>query len=514
MTENLPDHSADHWSEPPASRRLHPRSLLLAIPRIGPQLVQTVPALIGIGAIGRWSLIGPAIAAIILFTIGSKWLAWWRFAWRVDADDIRIDSGIFTRTHRTIPFDRIQDVSIEQGLLARSLGLARVSFETGGGGGKAATDAVLDAITLADATALRDHVRAQRQSLAAAAADGPLAPMDQPAIPVDHGIMLFHMPLRRLLIAGLFNFSLAIFAVLFGLLQTFDNVLPYQVFSPRFWVNLAEGTMAEQWLMAHRWLAIGGTVVAVGLAGIVTGVARTIIAEWGFTLTSDPRGLRRVRGLLTRTDVVLPRRRVQSATILTGPVRRRLGWHALHLQSLAADRSGEGDHVVAPLASFDEIDRILPNANLSRLPAVPHDDWQRAHVSIIFGVPLTLAVIAIIAFAGLSAVAPDARLLALLPAGSALLMLLLGWLDWRARRWTFDGDRLHVIDGFLARRHVILPARSIQSAQIDTGPLARRLGIASLQLGVAGGNAGHYRISAMPVTAAARLRHRLIGGQP
>ena len=58
-------------------------------------------------------------------------LYWWRFT-RVGENEIRIDSGIFSRTHRSIPFDRVLDVDIIQGPVARLLGLARVKFETGG----------------------------------------------------------------------------------------------------------------------------------------------------------------------------------------------------------------------------------------------------------------------------------------------------------------------------------------------------------------------------------------------
>ena len=40
-------------------------------------------------------------------------------------------------------------------------------------------------------------------------------------------------------------------------------------------------------------------------------------------------------------------------------MRRALGWFELKLQSLAQDEAGKGDHVVAPLARPEEVERIL-----------------------------------------------------------------------------------------------------------------------------------------------------------
>src|SRR5215208_6145418 len=89
------------------------------------------------------------ITGITLLLIGLAGILfyWTRFEFRVGTSEIRIDSGVLSRRHRSIPFDRIQDVDITQGPVARLLGLAQVSFDTGGSGvGK--DEGVLHAITL------------------------------------------------------------------------------------------------------------------------------------------------------------------------------------------------------------------------------------------------------------------------------------------------------------------------------------------------------------------------------
>src|SRR5690606_15706409 len=116
-----------------------------------------------------------------------------KFSYRVGAREIRIDSGLLNRTHRSIPFDRVQDVTIEQGPLARALGLARVQFETGGSAGSGEDDGSLAAVSLLRAAEIRDLVRASR-GLAAASTAAVQPTMEDASI--------FAMDLRRVLLAG------------------------------------------------------------------------------------------------------------------------------------------------------------------------------------------------------------------------------------------------------------------------------------------------------------------------
>ena len=124
----------------------------------------------------------------------------------VRAGEIVIERGVFHRQRRIIPFSRVQDVAIEQRLLARLFGTAKVKIETGG---SAADEGHLDMIALADAHALRD--------LSAAATAMPTAPTAA-GEPV-----LFAINFARLLHSGLFNFSLLFLAAIVAALQYLDQ---------------------------------------------------------------------------------------------------------------------------------------------------------------------------------------------------------------------------------------------------------------------------------------------------
>jgi putative membrane protein len=145
--------------------RLHPLFLIKGLRRSLRSLGGAYALIAYLAVSGRWSTAVIAAVAILLLGVGGTILYWSRFQFRVGQDEIRIDSGVVNRRHRSIPFDRIQDVDIVQGPLARVLGLAEVKFETGGGGeGPRSEEGVLHAITLERAEGIRRLVRGRRVS--------------------------------------------------------------------------------------------------------------------------------------------------------------------------------------------------------------------------------------------------------------------------------------------------------------------------------------------------------------
>ncbi|MFN3450827.1 MAG: PH domain-containing protein, partial [Sphingorhabdus sp.] len=116
--------------------RLHISGLLVSFVSGLPQLVfPMVAAIFGVRKADNPVLIPIVIAAVLIFSMFFRWLAWLRFQYFVGEHDIRVEKGILNRTARSIPYERIQDVSIEQKPLARMMGLGEVKFETGGGDG-------------------------------------------------------------------------------------------------------------------------------------------------------------------------------------------------------------------------------------------------------------------------------------------------------------------------------------------------------------------------------------------
>jgi putative membrane protein len=494
----------------PDWQRLHPATLALAIVKLGPRTVNFLPALAAIGIAGTWIYVLPALGAFLLISLAAAWFAWLRFRFIVGTDEIVIESGVLSRQHRTIPFDRIQDVGIEQGLIARALGVAKVGFETGGGGGSKKDEARLDAIGLDAAQALRTTIRAHRGDTVPAAAPPAAGESADPAAPATEDRLLFAMSSRRLLIAGLFNFSLAALAVVGGGMQLFDNLLPFDfnIFNPVDWFDLAERYGLEQWVIAHRWVAGLGAVLSLLFIGFAGGILMTFLANWNFRLTREPRALRRTRGLTTRTDVALPVRRVQAAILVTGWLRKRFDWHELRLQSLASDGEKEKDHQVVPFGHLAEIDPVLGEIAMPR----PGESqaWEHSH-----------RVVALGGLVGASCAAAGGTIAMLLgqPLGgigiAAGALIAAGTLfSARFHSWTDLPGMVAIRRGWFKPKTTLLPHASVQSVDLRTDFILRPLGLATLVFGVPGGSSlGSHEIPAIPVGTAQALRTRILAAR-
>jgi putative membrane protein len=503
-----------------APERLHPLFLLSGLTGSlrGMFGAYALIAYLLVSGRGQFALLGAI--GLIVFTIVGVALYWTRFEYRVGANDIRIDSGIISRTHRSIPFDRIQDVDITQGPLQRLLGLARVTFETGGGSaGSGAEEGVLQAITLERAEAIRTLIRSRRAHEVTAT--------DAEAAAANEGAPVYALSVPRLILAGIFNFSLAVLAGLFGLSQTFGDALGFDPLSEQFWRDLlSAGDPVAQYAAQHRLAAVVAGLLLLILVGLLTGIVRTTVREFGFRLDRTDVGLRRRRGLFTRTDVTLPAKRAQAVVVATGPVREFWGWSELRLQSLARDEGGKGDHVLAPLAKDDEVNAIL--AELGWRPIGRQPAWTRVSSAYVW--TRVIAFSPLLAILGLNLLVFLATPLwvdetiraevtamilpGLIPILILFVLLLVAiavrWLDWRRMAYAVDGDRLLVRMGWWRRRLLVLPFAKIQSIDLIENFITRWFGTSSLRLGVAGGGVRGHSIPAIPRADARQLRDQLL----
>lgn len=494
MTDAVALPTTDDLLGPP--ERLHPLYLLTGLG----QTARGAWGLLAGGAVlasqGRWWIAILLVVGSAIFSFISLLLRWLKLEYRVGAHEIRIDSGWLSRTSRAIPFDRVTDVDLEQGPIHRLFGLARVKLETGASAGGKEEEGVLHTISLERAEALREHIRV-RKGLSPAKAAGVAA--------AEETTPIYAMDTRRVLTAGLFNFSLAVIAGLFGVTQTMGDALGFDPFERQFWIDLlARSDPLTQLVMAHQIVAaIAGTIVLVTL-GIGTGLVRTMLREYGFRLDRTETGFRRRRGLLTLTDVSIPAKRVQAALLGSGPIRRRFDWWELKLQSLSQD-GGRGDHVVAPLARPQEAEQILGSLQWPVQPASSR--WRpvsRAFFIAFIGilVPATLLTIVAIPFVG-----P----IGLLWLAGAAVAICMRWFDWKHTRYALDGGSLFIETGWWRHRRSIVPIRKIQSIDLSESWWSRTFNICTLRLGVAGGSGfSDHHVPALSRLEAETLRQELL----
>lgn len=472
--------------------RLHPATAVIGAIRRLPELVLGLPA-VGYFA-GDFPVGAVLLLAVLGFVIATvwAWVQWRRFTYWFADEQLVIESGVFSRNRRTIPYDRIQDVSLEQSLLARIFGVSIVRIETGSSG---SDEGKLEFVSRAEGDRLRDTVRRHK-------AAAPAAMPDEEALEEAPAPVLFAMGAARIFVAGLFGFSLVFLAIIGVAFQYFGSVIADNFVDIDAWIGEDGAALWKVASLAWLFTAMAGLLVI----GMITGVLRTFTREYGFVLTRTETGLRRVRGLFTRTDVVIPLRRIQAAIVSTGLIRRLFGWQELALQSLGGDVGGGAHHVAAPFAKYREIVPVLDEVDLPPPPA--REEFRKVSGRLIYrswleDIPVILVIAAI---ASQFWVYIPWFLIPLLP-----ILVIQPILQYRAHGYRWTGTVLFVRHRIMKPGVAILSSTKIQSVTLRRALTQRWFGTATLVIGLAGGKVtSPLRILDMEEAEARRLMAELL----
>ena len=255
------------------------------------------------------------------------------------------------------------------------------------------------------------------------------------------------------LTAGLFNFSLAVIAGLFGVTQTIGDVARLRSVRAQLLARACSPPARRSRDLSSPTRSspsLAGTHRAGRWSASAPGWSGRCCANIGFRLDRTETGLRRRRGLLTLTDVTMPVKRA-SRPRSSPPARSatRFGWRELKLQSLAKDEAARATMSSPRWRRDDEVARDPRRARLARRR--PGDRvasaCRRAYVW-----ALRRRRVA-------AAHRPPRSQFALRPARSASLaslviaaLIAMPLARWRRYRYALDGDRLLVRTGWWRRR--------------------------------------------------------------
>ncbi len=95
-----------------------------------------VTVLLPADSVPRWipGLVGVVLLALVALAAWLQWLEINRLGYLIRDHDFSYRSGVISRTVTTVPFARVQHVSIDRGPVARAFGLATLNLRTAGSG--------------------------------------------------------------------------------------------------------------------------------------------------------------------------------------------------------------------------------------------------------------------------------------------------------------------------------------------------------------------------------------------
>jgi putative membrane protein len=483
--------------------RLHPFTLVFAVWgvirwAIGPIIGLT---LFGGGPAAMMST--PFVYLAVVAVLVPALVRYFTFTYRSEGGDLVIREGVFERTERHIPFERIQDLRTEQGFLHRLLGVTDVQIQTAGGEGP---EASLSVLSLAEADRLRLRIAERARHPARGEVEEAHAPE-----PAAREIV---RALRggELVLAGLTSNRLAPGLALLGATWAFaDDVLPDGVYERVAELVLGAGReVVNQGPQKAVLLGLVGLALFTLLGAVVSAVGSVVLFH-GFTLSRSGEGLLREYGLITRRSLSLQRRRIQVLEIEQGIVRRLFGLATLRADTASGHGESQEDNggrdVLLPAIPRGEADALLPIFFPDIDPGSP--EWRPvSRRAIARATVMTTLFGFVVTGAALWYLGTPAGLWAL-----ALVPVLYGINVRQYRGFGYAlGERyLRIRSGWAGRSIHVVPIRNIQTVVVRQGPLDRRLGLAALVVDTAGQRftSGAPRIGNLPLGEAESLARTL-----
>ncbi|MFD2760126.1 PH domain-containing protein [Lentibacillus juripiscarius] len=323
------------------AKRLHPAAILF-------NLIKTVREFLFAIIIGFITFRDDSLLYFVLITSGfliifiaASILTWYRYSYRIEDDELRIEYGVFIRKKRYISKNRIQSIDLTSGVIHRIFGLTKVQIETAGTGTSA--EASLSAVTLAEGEALREELKTggTKQTYDENTTDEP-AEQTKPSTTISF---------KRLFIAGTTSGSVGvIFALAAAGFSELEQFIP-----DSFYDNTLE------------W-AIGLGIVILIVMGIVAllllwllGIAGTMIKYGNFTITKSDDELFITRGLLEKKQLTIPLKRIQAVGIQENIIRQPLG-HVTVFAEIAGGSMDKGEDfssILFPIMKRDEVEVFL-----------------------------------------------------------------------------------------------------------------------------------------------------------
>src|SRR4051794_18404632 len=460
--------------------RLHPAAIgVLALGALRdaavPIMVLLVASLAGRGLDkealvrgGIYLVLGVAIASLTGF------VRWMSTRYAVDERGVHWRSGILRTKATTVPLSRVQGLDTVAGPVQRLFGVVALHVQSAGGGAKG--EIVLDAVGPGAVEAIRAAVGGARPEAVA-----PVGPLPER-----------RLGRRELVVAALTAGQLGvILPVLAGAVQLLSNA-----FSD-------EGDLeSAARLLPHT---LGGWELALAAllaAAWAVSVAAALVTFGGFAVTRDGDRLRVRRGLLQRSDALVPVRRIHAVRVVEGVLRRPFGLASLRLEVAGYAEEASAARTLFPLLRRGEVAGFLAELlpELADEPDGLAPPPPRAARRYVLPPAVAGAVVGAAAWALVPGLGPWGLL-------AAPALALNGRLTYRAAGWRLQDGRLALRSRRLARTTLLTPAARLQEHTIAQNPLQRRAGLADLAVAV--GKGSHARIRHLDLPVAADLWERL-----
>ncbi|KUP04943.1 hypothetical protein Q75_13685 [Bacillus coahuilensis p1.1.43] len=250
-------------------------------------------------------------------------LKWWRFSYRIEEEELRIEYGVFIRKRRYIPIERIQSLNFSEGLLHRPFSLVKVKVETAGSSDPSEAEAELTAIRKEEAEELQTIIRQIKNKKRSEISES-VGELD--GVEAEYELkeeIVYQMSLKDLFLMGLTSGGVGvIFSGLAVFFSQGSEFIPYEYVYDQLEIFVSNGvvfvSVISFFALLFTWmLSVGATAIVYG----------------NFTVKKLENEIIVTKGLIEKKQITIPQDRIQGIHIVQSPIRELLGFSTVKIVS-------------------------------------------------------------------------------------------------------------------------------------------------------------------------------------
>ncbi|WP_214132536.1 PH domain-containing protein [Alteromonas oceanisediminis] len=441
-------------------------------------VIVLVPMFLGVRSFfNQNTLWGYAIlSALFCLLIAYVVSAYLTFQFKIEGQQIDIRRGLFSKLRLNIPFDKIQDVKIEQPFYYRMSDSCVVIFDTAG---SAKQEATIVAMTVANAETLREVVQQTASTMSTLTATETSTSVPASASP------LLERNISDLVIHGITNNR--VFLVLAALSPFIDDALR-QLDDTLSFFNVEQlFSVSEQGLLLFS-VIVASTIILFIAFVLLLSIGGSIISFHGYRLFSEAGRLKRQSGLLTRYQTSAKVSRIQHIEYKQNWLDRVFGRVNLtfkQIKGAAQHQNGSVKSLIVPSVTPSQASSLAQHGFAHPSPydvffSAISPRYIMRYMMILVLPSLVMAVLLIIRHCQ-----ETADVLSFLWLLIPLLLAILITLRWY--RWGYHITRefVYIRNGLLGTKLSVYPLYKSQNTCFQQSVLQKKQGLASAKLNYA-----------------------------
>lgn len=288
-------------------------------------------------------------AGIVVLTLLSLMFKWLTNRYAVDHQAFFMKSGLFTKTERTVYFDKVQNVQRRTSFIHILFRMTSITFETAADASDSNVEFKM--VTKQEADRLESLVKAQHEEMTT-----------ESELPEVEMRTIHFSPTRRDIIKATFtsfNF-LVLIALSASIFSKLDTIFDLE--------DKVEGWVLS--VLTSGWL-IAGIAIILMVVSVLAGFIWTYIKYGKYEIASDEKRIMIRKGMIDETEFTILKTRVQAIEITQSLIKRVLGLAEVKL--ISAGGLGEEEQEISTLYPFlpteraySMIEEMLPGYKVLR----------------------------------------------------------------------------------------------------------------------------------------------------